>query len=82
MFPALIALVSIIGLIGDPHRIIADATKVVASVGPASAVNTFTGPINSIVAAKSSAGIFFVIGLLAALWAASGYVGAFGPLLD
>jgi membrane protein len=77
MFPAIIALVSIIGLIGDPQKIIADATKIVSSIGPASAVNTFKGPINGLVAAKSSAGIFFVVGIVAALWSASGYVGAF-----
>jgi membrane protein len=77
MFPAIIALVSIVGLIGDPQKIIGDATKVVSSIGPASAVNTFKGPINGLVAAKSSAGIFFIVGLVAALWSASGYVGAF-----
>jgi membrane protein len=77
LFPAIIALVSIVGLIGNPQKIISDATKVVSSIGPASAVNTFKGPIQSLVAAKSSAGIFFVVGILAALWSASGYVGAF-----
>ena len=77
MFPAIIALVSIVGLIGDPQKIIGDATKIVSSIGPASAVNTFKGPINGLVAAKSSAGIFFVVGIVASLWSASGYVGAF-----
>jgi membrane protein len=77
MFPAIIALVSIVGLIGDPKKIIGDATKVVSAIGPASAVKTFEGPINGLVAAKSSAGILFIVGILAALWSASGYVGAF-----
>jgi membrane protein len=77
MFPALIALISIIGLVGNAQTIISDATKVVSSIGPASAVNTFKGPIQSLVAAKSSAGILLIVGILAALWSASGYVGAF-----
>jgi membrane protein len=77
MFPAIIALVSLVGLVGNPQKIIADATKVVSSIGPASAVNTFKGPINGLVAAKSSAGILLIVGLVAALWSASGYVGAF-----
>jgi membrane protein len=77
MFPAIVALVSIIGLVGNPQKIISDATKVVSSIGPASAVNTFKGPINSLVAAKSSAGILLIVGIIGALWSASGYVGAF-----
>jgi membrane protein len=77
IFPALIALISIVGLVGNPKTIISDATKVVSSIGPASAVDTLKGPINSLVAAKSSAGILLIVGIIAALWSASGYVGAF-----
>jgi membrane protein len=44
IFPALIALISIVGLIGNPRTIINDAAKVVSSIGPASTVNTFKGP--------------------------------------
>ncbi len=77
VFPAMIALISVVGLIGNPHTIISDAAKVVSSVGPASAVSTFKGPIDGLVAAKSSAGILFIAGIAGALWSASGYVGAF-----
>ncbi|HEY2261414.1 MAG TPA: YihY/virulence factor BrkB family protein, partial [Streptosporangiaceae bacterium] len=77
VFPALIAVISIVGLIGNPRTIINDAAKVVSSIGPASAVNTFKGPIDGLVAAKSSAGILFIVGIAGALWSASGYVGAF-----
>jgi membrane protein len=77
IFPALIALISIVGLIGNPRTIINDAAKVVSSIGPASAVNTFKGPIDGLAAAKSSAGILFIVGIAGALWSASGYVGAF-----
>jgi membrane protein len=77
IFPMIVALASVIGLVGNAQTIIKDATKVVSSIGPASAVNTFKGPINSLVASKSSAGILLIVGLLGALWSASGYVGAF-----
>ena len=47
IFPALIALVSIVGLVFDPARITKALTDVVSSVGPASAVETFKGPIET-----------------------------------
>ncbi len=77
IFPAIIALVSIVGLVGNPQKIIKTATDLVSSIGPASAVQTFKGPIEGLAASKSSAGIVLIVGILAALWTASGYVGAF-----
>jgi membrane protein len=76
IFPALIALVSIIGLVGNPQKVIDAATKVISSIGPASAVQTFKGPIDSL-ASSSGAGIALIVGVVAAVWTASGYVGAF-----
>jgi membrane protein len=77
IFPALIALVSIVGLVFDPARITKALTDVVGSVGPASAVETFKGPIETITKSSGTAGIMLVVGIAAALWTASGYVGAF-----
>lgn len=77
IFPALIALVSVIGLVSNPQTIIKQATDLVSSIGPASAVQTFKGPIQSLAANKSGAGIALIVGVAAALWTASGYVGAF-----
>jgi len=77
IFPALIALVSIVGLVFDPARITKALTDVVSSVGPASAVETFKGPIETITKSSGTAGIMLVVGIAAALWTASGYVGAF-----
>src|SRR6202012_3481691 len=42
-----------------------------------SAAETFAGPIKSITENSGTAGIAFVLGLLASLWSASGYTGAF-----
>src|SRR5215208_2852600 len=77
LFPALIALVSIVGLFADPQSTSQKITEIVTQIGPSSGAQTFKGPIESITSNQSAAGILFVVGLLAALWAASGYVGAF-----
>src|SRR4051794_13978500 len=77
LFPALIALVSIVGLFGDPASTTKTITEIVTKLGPSSAAQTFAGPVKSITSHKSAAGILFVVGLGTALWSASGYVGAF-----
>ena len=77
LFPALIALVSIVGLFGDPESTTQKVTDVVTQIGPESAAQTFSGPIESITSNRGAAGILFVVGLLTALWSASGYIGAF-----
>jgi membrane protein len=77
IFPALIALVSIVGLVGDPKTVTDSLTDVVTSIGPSSAAETFKGPIADITSSKGSAGILLIVGIVAALWTASGYVGAF-----
>jgi len=75
IFPAIIALVSIIGLVGD------SATKPLldnlGKVAPGAAKDIFTSAIMNLQKSKGAAGIAFVIGLAAALWSASGYVAAF-----
>ena len=77
LFPALIAMVSLLGLFGDPQTTTKSLTEIITSIGPESAAETFEGPIDSIVSNQSAAGFAFVFGLLVALWSASGYIGAF-----
>jgi membrane protein len=77
LFPALIALVSILGLVGNPESTTSTVTEVIVAIGPESAAQTFSGPIESIASSQSTAGFAFVAGLALALWSASGYVGAF-----
>jgi len=77
LFPALIAMVSLIGLVGDPKSTTSTLTEIITSIGPKSAAQTFSGPIESITSNQSAAGFAFVAGLAVALWSASGYVGAF-----
>jgi membrane protein len=77
LFPALIALVSIVGLFGDPAATTKTITQIVTKLGPSSAAQTFAGPVKSITSHRGAAGILFFVGLGAALWSASAYVGAF-----
>jgi membrane protein len=77
LFPALIALVSIVGLFADPQSTTQKVSEIVTQIGPDSAAQTFSGPIESITSNRGAAGVLFVVGLATALWAASGYVGAF-----
>jgi len=77
LFPALIALVSLVGIFGDPKSTTQTVTDMVTSIGPSSAASTFAGPIRSITSHETAAGVLFFVGLATALWSASGYVGAF-----
>jgi membrane protein len=77
LFPALIAMVSLLGLFGDPKSMTATITEIVTEIGPKSAADTFSGPVESIASNQSAAGVALVLGLAVALWSASGYVGAF-----
>jgi len=76
LFPALIAMVSIVGLVGDPATITKTLTDIVRQVSP-TAVESLQGPIESITSSKGKSGIFALVGIVLALNAASGYVGAF-----
>ena len=77
LFPGLIALVSIVGLFGDPQATTETLTDVVRDLGPSTATETFEEPIQSLTSNRRAAGILFVAGLAGALYSASGYVGAF-----
>ncbi|MGI8412362.1 MAG: YihY/virulence factor BrkB family protein [Solirubrobacteraceae bacterium] len=77
VFPALLAMVAVVGLVADPHTITKSLTSLVKSIGPASAVSTFKGPIEGLTKSSGTAGILVIVGIVSALSTASGYVGAF-----
>jgi membrane protein len=76
LFPALIALVAVLGLVGSEGTI-NSLLEIIDDLGPASAVETFRGPVETAVNADAGAGVALVISLALALWTASGYIGAF-----
>jgi membrane protein len=75
IFPAIIALVSILGLIG--HSATQPLIENLGKVAPGPAKSIFTSAIQNLNKSQGAAGILFVVGLLGALWSASGYVAAF-----
>lgn len=81
LFPAVIALVSIIGLVGDGPKTVQALLDILSQVGGASIADTLSEPMMS-VSQSPGAGIALVIGLATALWSASGYVGAFGRAMN
>jgi len=77
LFPALIVLVSIVGLVGDPQSTTNTLTDIVTKIGPESAAATFEGPIRQVTESRATAGFALIASTLIALWSASGYLGAF-----
>jgi membrane protein len=73
LFPALIALLSIVGLLTDPRTL----TDAITAVVPQDAAEDLTPVIEQIAGNTGTAGFGLVIGLAVAIWSASGYVGAF-----
>ena len=81
LFPAILALVSLIGLFGDPEKTTTALLEIVRGFAPAETVNTVSGTVEELANAPA-AGFTLVIGLATALWSASGYVGAFGRAMN
>jgi membrane protein len=75
IFPALLALVSVLGLVGESttQSLIDNVEK--AAPGPARDIAV--SAIENLQKNSGAAGILFVVGLAGALWSASGYVAAF-----
>ena len=77
LFPALIALVAIVGVFGNPVTTTNTLTQIAGNLAPGSATHTVTVQIQSITAHRSASGLLLVVGIATSLWSASGYVGAF-----
>jgi membrane protein len=75
LFPALLVLVSLIGLAGQSTA--QSLIDNIAGAAPGSAKTIITNAIQNLQNSKGSAGILFIVGIAGALWSASGYVGAF-----
>ncbi|ROS74455.1 YihY/virulence factor BrkB family protein [Cellulomonas sp. PhB143] len=74
--PALLAVVSILGLLGDPQKMIDQVLDIVGDIGAESATETIE-PILTQLTQAPAAGFALVSGVVIALWSASGYVAAF-----
>ena len=81
IFPALLALVSLLGIFGDPQKTTSALLDIVQGFAPGQTVETIR-PVVQDLANSSAAGFTLILGLLTALWSASGYVGAFGRAMN
>src|SRR3954447_21180678 len=76
IFPAMIALVSVVGLLG-PSATNSLKQNLNSFAGPGPAKQIISSALDGLASNRGSAGVLFVVGLAAALWSASGYIAAF-----
>ncbi|MGA7205601.1 MAG: YihY/virulence factor BrkB family protein, partial [Specibacter sp.] len=81
LFPAILALVSIVGLVGQAEQTTNTLLDLVGRMTDQKMVETIKEPIQQL-SRSSAAGWTFALGLLTALWSASGYVGAFSRAMN
>lgn len=77
MFPAAIAILSLVGLVGQSKETVDTLLQILRDVGASSAADTLEPTLTQL-SQSQSAGLGLIVGLAVALWSASGYVGAFG----
>jgi len=80
LFPALLALVSILGIVGQSKTGV-DALFGMANDLAPGMTDVLKGPIGDL-ASSPATGWALAIGIVGAVWSASGYVGAFGRALN
>lgn len=81
MFPALLALVSLLGIFGQAEKTTGALLEIVQGIAPGTAMDAVRGPIEELTSSPA-AGFTLVIGLATALWSASGYVNGFGRAMN
>ena len=81
LFPAAIALMSLVGVFGMGPKSIDTLLGILSDVGASSAAETLKPTLEEL-GQTPGAGIALIVGLLGALWSASGYVGAFGRAMN
>ncbi|GAB3096106.1 YihY/virulence factor BrkB family protein [Isoptericola nanjingensis] len=79
--PALLALVSLLGFVGDAEKALDSVMNTVSEFLPEDMIKIVEPLIENAVG-NTGAGIALVVGLVLALWSASGYVGAFGRAMN
>jgi membrane protein len=75
LFPALIALVSILGLIG--HAVTQPLLNDLNKLAPGSVRSILASALHNLQHGRGAAGALFVVGIVGAIWSASGYISSF-----
>jgi membrane protein len=81
IMPALLAVVSLLGVFGQGKRTTDAITSFVRDHATPDVANFLQQPIQQL-GSSSKAGLALIIGIVGALWTASGYVGAFGRAMN
>ncbi|WP_244929125.1 YihY/virulence factor BrkB family protein [Nocardioides sp. W7] len=81
LFPAAIALTSLLGLVGQGTKAVDEVLSILEDLG-AGGVADSIGPTLRDISSSQGAGLALILGLAGALWSASGYVGAFGRAMN
>ncbi len=82
IFPALIALLSLVGLVGQTEETVAKIMDIVSPFITDPDTTSGERRPSRALASTSRAGIGLVVGIVGALWSASGYVGAFSRAMN
>ncbi|MFD6444601.1 YihY/virulence factor BrkB family protein [Promicromonospora sp. NPDC060204] len=80
--PALLALVSVLGLVGDGGQAVQRVLDTVDGVVPPDVLAIVEPLVQNAAGGGGRAGLALVLGVVLALWSASGYVGAFGRAMN
>ena len=75
IFPAIIALVSVLGLVG--HSATQPLLTNLGKLAPGSVHQILTSAITNLQHSRGAAGVLFFVGIAGAIWSASGYIAAF-----
>ncbi|MGQ1839679.1 YihY/virulence factor BrkB family protein [Kocuria turfanensis] len=81
LFPALLAIVSLLGVFGQGQATTQAITGFLEGAAPPELVTLLEGPINNLTT-STGAGLALITGIVGALWTASGYTGAFGRAMN
>lgn len=82
VFPALLAVVSILGVIGQGKRTTHALLQILTNVGmPPNALDLLRGPLHQL-STSPGAGLALIVGIAGAVWSASGYVRGFGRAMN
>ena len=81
LFPALLALMSLLGVVGKGPKAVDAIIQILKPLVSDKMINTLE-PVLTQLASSQGAGLALILGLLGALWSASGYVGAFGRAMN
>lgn len=82
IFPAIIFLLSLVGLVGQGPKTAQTLLGVLSDLGANSLAKTLGPTVTQLSTSSGTAGIAFIVGLVVALWSASGYVGAFSRSMN